>query len=110
MNQRTDSDPHRSQSDRQCCGIYLHHEINRIRIRTELKTNSEQSKRIQSELTVERVAQVDLVPERVTQLDADKLAVPGPLHVLLAVAVRVRVRLEGELSPDGVFSCGDREG
>lgn len=59
------------------------------------------------ELTVERVAQVDLVPERVAQLDADKLAVPRPLHVLLAVAVRVRVRRKRELSPDGIFPCGD---
>lgn len=57
------------------------------------------------ELTVQRVAQVDLVPERVAELDAHKLAVPGSLHVLFAVTVGVRVRLEGELSPDGVFSC-----
>lgn len=62
---------------------------------------------MEHELTVERVAQVDLVPERVAQLDTDKLAVPGPLHVLFAVAVGVRVRLEGELSPDGIFSCKD---
>ena len=56
-------------------------------------------------LTVERVAQVDLVPERVAQLDPDELPVPGPLHVLFTVTVRVRVRLKGELSPDGVFTC-----
>lgn len=56
------------------------------------------------EFTVERVAQVDLVPERVAQLDSHKLAVPGPLDVLFAVAVGVRVRFEGELRPDGVFS------
>lgn len=56
------------------------------------------------EFTVERVAEVDLVPERVTELNAHKLAVPGSLHVLFAVAVGVRVRLEGELSPNGVFS------
>lgn len=56
------------------------------------------------EFTVERVAQVDLVPQRVAQLDAHKLAVPGSLHVLFAVAVGVRVGLEGELSPDGVFT------
>ena len=55
-------------------------------------------------LTVERVAQVDLVPQRVAQLDTDKLTVPGPLHVLFPVTVGVRVRLKGELSPDGVFT------
>lgn len=57
------------------------------------------------EFTVERVTQVDLVPEGVTQLDANKLAVPRPLHVLFAMTVRVRVCLEGELSPDGILSC-----
>ncbi len=62
-----------------------------------------------SELTVEWVAQVDLVPERVAQLHTDELAVPGPLHVLFAVAVRVWVGLKGELSPDSVFSCRDRK-
>lgn len=61
-------------------------------------------------LTVERVAQVDLVPERVAELDADELAVPRPLHVLLAVAIGVRVRRERELGPDGVFPCGEAEG
>lgn len=53
------------------------------------KINSYMRRILESVLTVERVAQVDLVPERVAQLDADKLAVPGPLHVLFAVAVRV---------------------
>lgn len=61
------------------------------------------------DLTVERVAQVDLVPEGVAQLDANELAVPRPLHVLFAVTVGVRVRLEGELSPDGILSCRDRK-
>lgn len=61
------------------------------------------------DLTVERVAQVDLVPERVAQLDTNELAVPRPLHILLAVTVGVRVRLEGELSPDGILSCRDRK-
>jgi len=54
--------------------------------------------------TVESVSQVDLVPKRVAQLDPDKLTVPGPLHVLFAMTVGVRVGLEGELGPDGVFS------
>lgn len=58
-------------------------------------------------LTVERVAQVDLVPQRVAQLDPDKLAVPRPLHVLFAVTVRVRVCGEGELGPNGIFPCRD---
>lgn len=56
-------------------------------------------------LTVERVAQVDLVAQRVAQLDAHKLAVPGALDELLAVTVRVRVGGERELGPDGVLPC-----
>lgn len=60
-------------------------------------------------LTGERVTQVDFVPERVAQLDAHKLAVPGSFDVLLAVTVRVRVGLKGELGPDGVFSCEEKQ-
>lgn len=56
------------------------------------------------EFTVERVTQVDLVPEGVAQLDTNKLAIPSPLYILFAVTVGVRVCLEGELSPDGVLS------
>lgn len=61
------------------------------------------------ELTIERVTQVDLVPEGVAQLDTNKLAIPSPLYILFAVTIGVRVRLEGELSPDGVLSCRDNE-
>lgn len=61
------------------------------------------------ELTVKRVTQVNLVSEGVAQLDTNKLAVPSPLYILFAVTVGVRVCLEGELSPDGVLSCRDRE-
>lgn len=60
-------------------------------------------------LTVERVAQVDLVAQRVAQLDAHKLAVPRALHKLFAVTFGVRVCGEGELGPDGVLPCRDAD-
>lgn len=56
------------------------------------------------EFTLQGLAQIDLVSERVAQLHSYKFAIPGPLYVLLAVAVRVGVGLKRELSPDGVFS------
>ena len=59
----------------------------------------------QSVITVERVTQVDLVSQRVAELDAHKLSVPSSLDVLLSTAFRVGIRFKGELSPDGVFAC-----
>lgn len=56
-------------------------------------------------LTIKGVTQVDFVSQGIAKLDADKLAIPGPLHILLPIALRVGVRLEGKLSPDGVFTC-----
>jgi len=56
-------------------------------------------------VTVEGVAQVDLVSQGVAQLDSHELPVPGPLHVLLPVAFREVVGFERELGPDGGFAC-----
>lgn len=61
--------------------------------------------RLEFVFTIERVAQVDLVSQGVAQLDAHKLSVPRPFHVLLPIAFRVAVRLKWELRPEGVFSC-----
>lgn len=55
-------------------------------------------------VTVERVAQVDLVSQRVAELDPDKLSVPGSLHILLPAALGVGVGFKRKLSPDGVFA------
>lgn len=59
----------------------------------------------QSVITVEGVAQVDLVSQGVAELDSHKLTVPSSLHILLSVAFRVVVGFKWELSPDGVFAC-----
>lgn len=59
----------------------------------------------QSVITIERVAQVDLVSQGVAELDAHKLSVPGSLHILLPTAFRVGVGFKWELSPDSVFAC-----
>lgn len=39
-------------------------------------------------LTSQRVTQVDLVSERVADLNPHKFAVPGSLYILLAIAFR----------------------
>lgn len=58
-------------------------------------------------ITIEGVAQVDLVSQRITQLDAHKLPVPGSLHEHPPVALRVGCicGLEREVRPDGIFAC-----
>lgn len=106
-NPRTGNDPRRSQTGRQCCRIYLPSKNKQEGLSDGL--NETGMRGPGQRLTVERVAQVDLVPQRVAQLDSDKLAVPRPLHVLFAVTVRVRVCGEGELGPNGIFPCRDGE-
>lgn len=59
----------------------------------------------QSVITIERVAQVDLVSQGVAELNANKLSVPGSLDVLLSIAFRVGIGFKWELSPNGIFSC-----
>lgn len=59
----------------------------------------------QSVITIERVTQVDLVSQGVTELDAHKLAIPSSLHILLSAAFRVGIGFKWELSPDGIFAC-----
>lgn len=55
-------------------------------------------------LTVEGVAQVDLVSKGVAELDANKFAVPCPLYILLPVAFGIGVSFEGELGPNSIFT------
>lgn len=55
-------------------------------------------------LTVERVTQVDLVPQGVAQLDANEFTVPRPLYVLLPVALGIGICFEGKLGPDSIFT------
>lgn len=106
-NPRTGNDPRRSQTGRQCCRICLPSKNKQEELSDGLNETGVWGPG--QRLTVERVAQVDLVPQRVAQLDSDKLAVPRPLHVLFAVTVRVRVCGEGELGPNGIFPCRDGE-
>lgn len=101
---QTGSDPRRSPTGHRCCRIFLRGGTNRT-----LSGEPKQAGQRGPRLTVERVAQVDLVAQRVAQLHADKLAVPGALHKLFAVTVGGRVRGEGELGPDGVLPCGDAD-
>lgn len=59
----------------------------------------------QSVITIQRVTQVDLISQGVTELDAHKLSIPSSLHILLSTAFRVGIRFKWELSPDGIFAC-----
>lgn len=106
MSPQTGSGLHRDPSGLQYCRIYLKEQG-----RKELPMHNLFPHKMNPmygsvfrRLTIEGVAQVDLVPKGVAELDANKFAVPRPLHILLPVALGVGVGFEGELGPNGIFT------